>query len=99
VPETSLFPMTNAHQESSFAVYKGNQRQFMSLRELNLRGQSFARVNGLLDWICDKPNEEIDLLIRSAAASRTAALQADTDRLIARALQYFPNVAVNERLI
>lgn len=91
--------MTNARQESSFAVYKGNQRQFISLRELNLRGQSFARVNGLLDWICDKPNEEIERLLRSAAARRTAALQADTDRLRERALQYFPADAVNERLI
>jgi len=38
-------------------------------------------------------------LLRSAAARRSAALQADTERLRQRAFQYFPAGAVNERLI
>lgn len=94
-----LFPMCNSRQESAFAVYKSNQKLFLSLRELNLRGQSLAQTNHLLDWISEKPAVERDQLFEEAKDNRKRAMAADVERLDARMNAYLTVSATNERLV
>ena len=73
--------MTNAQQESCFAFYKHNMRQFASLGRENLFGQSLAHINGLSDWLGSKTGENVAIILKKARDGRNGRKQKAIEHL------------------